>query len=159
MSTPEYVVVLSSEDEDADDDSIEILELREHTQAILDKPPPQPHVSSTGSSNSSIVKKLGDAQCPICFDDITCAAATSCGHVFCLECIQQGIASSQARGQVGGSRGQGLCPLCRKHIHFKDVVILRVREMPHDYYDRAGPAKDTVKSQLPSDDKAATNNT
>lgn len=147
MSNPDYVLVVSSSDE-SDGDSIEFLELREHTQDILDNPQPQPPSTSIDSSDPAKPKKLGDAQCPICFDDITSAAATLCGHIFCLECIQQGIASSHARGQVD-FHGEGLCPLCRKLINLKDVVILRVRELPFNYYDRVGLNKRTAKDKDP----------
>ena len=42
--------------------------------------------------------------CPICFDDIgkTNTATTSCGHVFCLQCISKHVAE-----------GNSDCPLCK----------------------------------------------
>lgn len=112
---PGYVIdVLSDEDDDGDE--VEILEFRQETQNLLNNP-----------SNLKIVKKLNDVECPICFDEVTNATVTSCGHIFCLECIQQSISSSSARGQTRGKRGVGLCPLCRKRVNFKDTTVLRMK--------------------------------
>lgn len=112
---PGYVIdVLSDEDDDGDE--VEILEFRQETQNLLNNP-----------SNLKIVKKLNDVECPICFDEVTNATVTSCGHIFCLDCIQQSISSSSARGQTRGKRGVGLCPLCRKRVNFKDTTVLRMK--------------------------------
>lgn len=112
---PGYVIdVLSDEDDDGDE--VEILEFRQETQNLLNNP-----------SNLKIVKKLNDVECPICFDEVTNATVTSCGHIFCLDCIQQSISSSSARGQTRGKRGVGLCPLCRKRVNFKDTTVLRIK--------------------------------
>ncbi|KAK6458679.1 uncharacterized protein RJT20DRAFT_7905 [Scheffersomyces xylosifermentans] len=119
METPEYVINISSDEEDVDDNDLEIVEFRKQTQNLIDNPQQTPQNHTT--------KKLSDVQCPICFDDVTNAAATTCGHIFCLECIQQSISSSHARGQVRGKRGAGLCPLCRKKVNFKDTLVLRMK--------------------------------
>lgn len=104
-----------SDDDDYDDD---IIEIRKETNELIDN-----------DDSHHITKKLNDIQCPICFDEITRATATSCGHIFCLECIQQSISSSNARGQIRGKRGTGLCPLCRKKVTFKDTVVLRMKKL------------------------------
>lgn len=118
METPEYIINISSDEEDVDDNDLEIIEFRKQTQNLIDNPEqPQHHIT----------KKLAEVQCPICFDEVTMATSTSCGHIFCLECIQQSISSSHARGQVRGKRGSGLCPLCRKNISFKDTIVLRMK--------------------------------
>lgn len=111
----ENVINLSSEDED----DVEIIAFKRETQNLIDNPAQPPHSNST--------KTLSNVQCPICFDEVTTATATSCGHVFCLECIQQSVASSTARGQTKGKKGVGLCPLCRKRVTFKDTVVLRMK--------------------------------
>ncbi|ODV81470.1 uncharacterized protein CANTADRAFT_19103 [Suhomyces tanzawaensis NRRL Y-17324] len=116
--TPEYVINIPSDDE-GDENDVEIVEFREQTKKLLDNPQNELPLHTT--------KKLTDIQCPICFDDITMATTTSCGHVFCLDCILQSISSSHARGQVRGRRGIGLCPLCRKSVTFKDTVLLRMK--------------------------------
>lgn len=111
MSQP-YVISISS---DEDDDEIEVLEFNKHTQQLIEQPAPK------------VVKRLSEAECPICFDAITTATATFCGHVFCLECLQRSIASSSARGQTRGRKGVGLCPMCRKTVAFKDATVLRLK--------------------------------
>ncbi|EGV63993.1 hypothetical protein PSN45_003928 [Yamadazyma tenuis] len=111
QSSP-YLINLS---EDDDDDDIKLLEIRNDTNDLLN------------NTHPLVTKKLSDVQCPICFDDITKATATSCGHIFCLECIQKSVASSNARGQTRGKRGVGLCPLCRKRVVFKDTVVMRMK--------------------------------
>lgn len=108
-----YVISISSDDDD--DDEVEVLEFNRHTQQLIEQPAPK------------VVKKLSDAECPICFDAITNATATFCGHVFCLECLQRSIASSSARGQTRGRKGVGLCPMCRKTVAFKDATVLRLK--------------------------------
>ncbi|KAK6200518.1 uncharacterized protein RJT21DRAFT_44452 [Scheffersomyces amazonensis] len=119
-ATPEYVINISSSDENEDDENdLQIIEeFRKETQDLLDNPTQQPQ--------HEITKKLTDIQCPICFDTMTEATATSCGHMFCLDCIQQSISSSHARGQAN-RRGMGLCPLCRKKVSFKDTIVLRLK--------------------------------
>lgn len=112
MADP-YIINISSDEEEPED--IELLEFRKETQDLINNNVPQN------------VKKLLNCQCPICFDEITIATLTSCGHIFCLDCISQSISSSYARGQVRGRRGVGLCPLCRKSITFKESVVLRIK--------------------------------
>jgi len=55
--------------------------------------------------------RLGEITCVICMDNPTDLTATSCGHVFCHECLMQAIISSENRGP--DSR-KGQCPVCRK---------------------------------------------
>lgn len=112
MSQP-YVISISSDEDD--DDDIEVLEFKKHTQHLIEQAPPK------------VVKKLSEAECPVCFDTITNATATFCGHVYCLQCLQKSIASSSARGQTRGRKGVGLCPMCRKTVAFKDVTVLRLK--------------------------------
>lgn len=99
---------------DESDGEVQLLEIRNQTNDLI---------NGTGHK---ITKKLGDIECPICFDEITNATTTSCGHIFCLECLQQSISSSTARGQTR-RRGVGLCPLCRKHVQFKNSLVLRMK--------------------------------
>lgn len=105
------------------DDDIEIIELNTATQNLLENP--------QQTTNHDVTKRLNQIQCPICFDDVAKATVTSCGHVFCLECIQQSIASSSARGQIRGKLGVGLCPLCRKKVVFKETTVLRLKVVPN----------------------------
>lgn len=112
MSLP-YIINVSSEDED--DDDLQVLQFQSQTQELILQAPPK------------IVKKLSDAECPVCFDSISNATTTSCGHVYCLECLQKSISASSARGQTRGRKGVGLCPMCRKSVTFKDTVVLRLK--------------------------------
>lgn len=64
----ENIINLSSEDED----DVEIIAFKKETQDLIDNPVQPPHTT----------KKLSNIQCPICFDEVTNATATSCGHVF-----------------------------------------------------------------------------
>ncbi|CUM62634.1 uncharacterized protein PRCAT00000188001 [Priceomyces carsonii] len=116
MSNPDYVIELSSEESGSEND-VEILEFKKVSQDLIDHP----------QQSAQLSKQLTDVQCPICLDQVDIATVASCGHIFCLECIQQSIASSHARGQVKGRRGIGLCPLCRKRVSFKDTIVLRLK--------------------------------
>lgn len=108
-----FVIDISSDDED--DDDVQVLEFRKRTQDLINEAPPK------------VVKKLNEAECPICFDTVTHATTTFCGHVYCLECLQQSLSASSAQGQTRGKRGVGLCPMCRKSAAFKDALVLRLR--------------------------------
>lgn len=116
MSQP-YIINISSDDDD--DDDVEVLEFRKQTQQLIAQLPPK------------TVKKLSEAECPICFDSIANATSTFCGHVYCLECLQRSISSSLARGQTRGRKGVGLCPMCRKPVAFKDTIVLRLKTGRH----------------------------
>ncbi|KAG7194920.1 uncharacterized protein KQ657_004028 [Scheffersomyces spartinae] len=109
---------VENEDEDYDDDDdddLEILEFRKNTESLI------------SHKHQQQVEKLNQVTCPICFESPNFPTVTSCGHLFCLECIKQSISSSAARGQVSsGSHGAGLCPLCRKRVVFRDTVVLRL---------------------------------
>lgn len=111
-----YVINVSSDEED--EDAIEVLEFLKLTQRLIDQEPPK------------VVKKMCEVECPVCFDSVTTATATLCGHVYCLECLQKSISSSSARGQTRGKKGVGLCPMCRKSVVFKDTIVLRMKTGP-----------------------------
>lgn len=126
------IINLSSDDEyDDEDDEIEEVEFRTATQNLIENP--------SQTEKSGTTKKLVNVQCPICFDDISKATVTSCGHIFCLECIEQSLNSSNARGQIhSGQHGKGLCPLCRKMVTFKETILIRAKK-----------AQKTGKPELP----------
>ncbi|GEQ72245.1 hypothetical protein JCM33374_g5932 [Metschnikowia sp. JCM 33374] len=113
MSRP-YIINISSDEEE--DDDLEVLEFHQATQKLIEQAPPK------------VVKKLCEAECPICFDTIKNATTTFCGHVYCLECLQKSVAASSARGQTKGKKGVGLCPMCRKTVAFKETVVLRLKK-------------------------------
>lgn len=118
-----YVITVSS-DEGEEEDDVQMLEFHKQTQSLIDKPAPK------------IVKKLSEAECPICFDSIASATTTSCGHLFCLECLQKSISASAARGQTRRAKGVGLCPMCRESVLFKDAIVLRLKkQIPYSPFE------------------------
>lgn len=118
-----YVITVSS-DEGEEEDDVQMLEFHKQTQSLIDKPAPK------------IVKKLSEAECPICFDSIVSATTTSCGHLFCLECLQKSISASAARGQTRRAKGVGLCPMCRESVLFKDAIVLRLKkQIPYSPFE------------------------
>lgn len=122
MPNQGYIINISSDEEDDDDTAVEILEFRNATTNLLNNP--------QSNNLPKIVKRLNDVECPICFDQVDNATVTSCGHIFCLDCIQQSISSSSARGQTRGKKGVGLCPLCREKVIFKNTTLLRIKTGP-----------------------------
>lgn len=53
-------------------------------------------------------------KCSICLDSITKLASTTCGHVFCIDCIKQAVRTARK------------CPLCKKSLKLKDIHPLYV---------------------------------
>lgn len=137
-STP-YVITVSS-DENEDEDDVQMLEFHKQTQSLIEKPAPK------------VVKKLSEAECPICFDCIVDATTTSCGHVYCLECLQKSISSSAARGQTRRARGVGLCPMCRESVLFKDSIVLKLKkQIPYSPF--ATLNRETTDSEAENDNR------
>lgn len=101
-----------------DDDDVEIVSVKDQSASLLANP--------EAPAARTLAKHLAEVECPICFDSVTTATVTLCGHIFCLDCIYQSVLSSSARGQA--RQGKGLCPLCRKNVIFKDTIVLRMRK-------------------------------
>jgi hypothetical protein len=72
--------------------------------ALVAVPPATVEDSEPGN-----VSKASGPQCPICQDTCEAPASTSCGHVFCQECIRLAL------------REKSVCPTCRKRITMKNV--------------------------------------
>lgn len=52
--------------------------------------------------------KNKDSKCPICLDVIDCPTVTSCGHIFCSECINLAFVNQSGHFKV--------CPCCRNQL-------------------------------------------
>ncbi len=60
-------------------------------------------------------QKMGKRTCIICLDNITNATVTSCGHMFCHECLTQAVLAAEKNSE----KGVGGCPVCRKVVNRK----------------------------------------
>ena len=89
--------------------------------------------SSTSSSSSSFSAGVAHEQCPICNRTVVRPVITTCGHVYCLSCLQQWMSS-------------GTCPTCRQELTRDDVV-----EMPQNHLTRS-PTEEDDDDLLRADD-------
>lgn len=83
------------------------------------KPRTKQSTSNSQTGSSSAADTSSSAHCPVCLDalsEVKAAGrqvmATTCGHVFCEECL-----SSVLRGSAGSRN----CPTCRKKISSRSV--------------------------------------
>eukprot|EP00160_Parvularia_atlantis_P016418 Unigene5205_Nuclearia_a/m.15965 Unigene5205_Nuclearia_a/g.15965 ORF Unigene5205_Nuclearia_a/g.15965 Unigene5205_Nuclearia_a/m.15965 type:complete len:185 (-) Unigene5205_Nuclearia_a:87-641(-) len=92
---------------------------------LLSPPPPQPpapaplkpisrQVEKANAEKGLTSKAPAALQCAVCLDSIEKMAATTCGHVFCDECIQSAV------------RAQHKCPVCRHKLSLKQIHPLFV---------------------------------
>ncbi|KAK1392832.1 RING-type domain-containing protein [Heracleum sosnowskyi] len=75
----------------------------------LSKPKSGPSNLEIENAWSAQQKKL-ELTCPVCLGPIIQEMSTKCGHVFCMDCITQSIAT------------QGKCPVCRTKISMNDII-------------------------------------
>lgn len=61
-------------------------------------------------------------KCPICMDNLKNATTTSCGHLFCHQCIVDTLnwSAAQQRQDTGRRAVKGVCPVCRKSLKAND---------------------------------------
>lgn len=64
------------------------------------------------STASSGPLKIGQRTCIICMEPFTNATTTSCGHMYCHECLTQALIA----GEKASEKGVGNCPVCRKPV-------------------------------------------
>ncbi|CAG8470192.1 11603_t:CDS:10 [Dentiscutata heterogama] len=62
--------------------------------------------------------------CPICYDIIDNGIVTTCGHVFCLDCIKNAIDSENKENVIDVEDRK--CPFCRSPIKERDFINLEV---------------------------------
>lgn len=59
--------------------------------------------------------RIGKRTCIICLENYTNATTSSCGHIFCHECLTRALMASEKNND----RGVGNCPACRKALSRK----------------------------------------
>lgn len=65
---------------------------------------------------------LRDIQCPVCLCEPDIVAITTCGHMYCSDCVFRALSSS-SRATV--SRGE--CSICRRRVPYNQVTFLEFR--------------------------------
>jgi len=93
------------------------------------KPRSKQSMNSSQTSSSNAADTSPSAHCPVCLDsfsEVKAAGrqimATTCGHVFCKECLS---------GVLGSSAGSRNCPTCRKKISSRSVHPLFIWSTAH----------------------------
>ena len=62
------------------------------------------------------LKDMDKQKCPICLDSIETPTVTSCGHLFCADCINTAFNATSSR----------VCPCCRANLNnttFREIVV------------------------------------
>lgn len=62
--------------------------------------------------------RLSHLKCVICLDNPTDLTATTCGHLFCHECITAALRVGQTQ--------TGNCPVCRRKLNTKGLIPLNI---------------------------------
>ncbi|KAK0772553.1 hypothetical protein LTR91_006896 [Friedmanniomyces endolithicus] len=80
--------------------------------------PPFPstsHPATTTTTTTSTTQKpprISALTCIICMEPFTNATTTSCGHIYCHECLTTALKT----GERNSESGVGSCPVCRKGV-------------------------------------------
>jgi peroxin-10 len=72
----------------------------------------------TQETAASPAPSVNRGVCTLCLEQRTTPTATSCGHVFCYNCL-----SSLLSAEAGGAEPR--CPLCREVVRPQSFVVLR----------------------------------
>ncbi|SCU87145.1 LAMI_0D04918g1_1 [Lachancea mirantina] len=131
QTVDEIVEVADSAEKDSDADDaelvtgdgepLEVVEISDEEQDSAQAPANEPVDTETRVQRTQIRRAL-DYRCPICFEPPDTALVTSCGHVFCAECVFQMVNSSR------GHRKSGKCALCRKDVRLNDLRLTILRK-------------------------------
>ena len=90
---------------------------------------PPPTEAALGRA-AAMMAPGGAEDCPICMDPVLREAGgvTSCGHAFCLDCINEHLQHDVAANADADGDGAARCPLCRTAVGRADVF--RWRSLP-----------------------------
>ncbi|KAK6503051.1 SUMO-targeted ubiquitin ligase complex subunit slx8 [Arthrobotrys musiformis] len=66
-------------------------------------------------------RRIADFKCVICLDDPENLSATTCGHLFCNDCIKTTLRFGQPAAKFGK------CPVCRGKVVIKEIVPLELK--------------------------------
>lgn len=78
--------------------------------------------SPVRQENESEDPRLSHLKCVICLDSPTDLTATTCGHLFCHECISSALRVT--------SPAAGNCPVCRRKVALKNLIPLAILKAP-----------------------------
>lgn len=75
--------------------------------------------------------------CNICMENLTNATVTSCGHMYCHECLTQALIASERN--TTPQQAMGRCPNCRKNLSMKKAnSIIPISFMKKSAYKTKG---------------------
>jgi hypothetical protein len=80
----------------------------------------QQQMLATQEATSNGPQRIGKRTCIICMESFTNATVTSCGHMYCHECLIQALLV----GERNSDKGVGNCPVCRKAVNRKKPTAL-----------------------------------
>jgi hypothetical protein len=103
-SDPAEVIFLDDDDEEDD----------EKTSGDILKEPPPTHVKER--------KGLRDVQCPVCLSEPEVVAITTCGHMYCSDCVFRALSSSNR-----ATLSSGECSICRRKVQYRYVTFLEFK--------------------------------
>ncbi|KAK9255077.1 hypothetical protein V1507DRAFT_441296 [Lipomyces tetrasporus] len=78
----------------------------------------QPRIEKPAESSSL----LSDFACVICFDQPDILAATTCGHLYCYDCIFRALSAGAKATATTGE-----CSVCRRKVLYKRVLPLEMK--------------------------------
>jgi len=92
----------------------------------------------------SVLNKLANTElndesennCSICLEDITDGSVTTCGHIYCSECIKNCL------------KYKMLCPMCKKPLTHKDVFLLNKKNNEKPQESLVNPLVEKYGSKL-----------
>lgn len=118
-SLPAYVDVDAISSYSSDSDPAEVVFLDDEEDdgktsgEILKEPPPN-HVKER--------KGLNDFQCPVCLSEPEVVAITTCGHIYCSDCVFKALSSSNR-----ATASSGECSICRRKVQYRYVTFLEFK--------------------------------